>query len=93
MLHKKRAYVVKQGGPLLLTTIQRVYEDNIKSFGTLTCYLCFKNIEFGSDSLDHKTPLSRGGTNKYENLAVAHFRCNCRKNNKTEKEYREWLNK
>jgi 5-methylcytosine-specific restriction endonuclease McrA len=39
--------------------------------------------------LEHKIPLSKGGTNEYNNLAIAHSRCNKRKFNKTEKEYKE----
>lgn len=69
--------------------IQLVYEGNIKRYGTLTCYLCLKFIEIGKDNLEHKTPLSRGGTNEYENLAIACQRCNCRKHDKTEAEFRK----
>ena len=61
---------------LSIQTIQVVYEDNIKKYGTLTCYLCLNPIEFKQDSLEHKTPLSRGGTNEYNNLAVACKKCN-----------------
>jgi len=70
--------------------IQRVYEDNIKKYGTLTCCLCFKPIEFGKDSLEHLTPLSRGGSNNYDNLGIAHLVCNIRKQTKT---LEEWFNK
>jgi len=63
--------------------IQRVYEDNIKKYGTLTCYLCLKPILFGKDCIEHKIPYSRGGTNNYENLGVAHRSCNSKKHNKT----------
>ena len=59
--------------------IQKVYEDNIKKFGTLTCYLCNKPIAFGDDSLEHSTPLSRGGNNNYNNLGIAHLNCNISK--------------
>ena len=55
------------------------------------CYLCEKFIQFGQDSLEHKTPLSRGGTNEYSNLAIAHKSCNSKKQNKTETEYRKGL--
>ncbi len=82
--HKRRVLTKS----LSVETVQRVYEDNIKKYGTLTCYLCIKPIHFGKDSLEHKTPLSRGGTNLYENLAVAHRRCNNQKFTKTEEEYR-----
>lgn len=78
----------KAAGRLTLKTIQMVYEDNIKRYGTLTCYLCLEPLEFKKDSLEHKTPLCRGGTNEYSNLAVACISCNSRKKEKTEEEYR-----
>lgn len=76
---------------LTLRTLQQVYEDNIKKYGTLTCYLCFNPIEFKKDHLEHKQPLSRGGTNDYENLGIACSKCNLKKNNKTETEFRKEL--
>lgn len=79
--------ILKKG--LTKAIIQRVYEDNIKKHGTLTCYLCFKPIKFGDDSLDHSTPLTRQGTNNYENLGIAHSVCNKRKGTKT---LEEWFN-
>lgn len=90
--YKKTYTALKRGGgSLTIQIVQQIYEDNIKQFNTLTCYLCFKSIQFGSDSIDHKTPLSRGGTNIKENLGVAHLLCNISKGNKTEEEYRIWL--
>ena len=74
---------------LTVATIQQVYEDNIKTFGTLTCCLCFKWIIFGDESLEHLTPLSRGGSNKYDNLGIAHRKCNKKKGTKT---LTEWFN-
>jgi len=74
---------------LTLHTIQRVYEDNIKKYGTLTCYLCLQSIAFGNDHLEHKIPLSRGGNNLYSNLAVACNKCNLKKGSKTTKEFKE----
>ena len=81
----------KSAGQLSTKTIQLVYEDNIKKYGTLTCYLCLKAIEFGKDHLEHKFPIGRGGTNEYNNLAVACEKCNRSKNRKTEQEFREEL--
>lgn len=91
LMRIRRRSLMKKAGPLTIETIQQVYEDNIKLYGTLTCYLCLKLIQFGDDSIDHKTPLCRSGTNEYENLGVAHFICNCRKHNKTEEGYRKEL--
>lgn len=75
---------------LTLELAQRVYEDNIKKYGTLTCILCNNSIEFGQDSLEHKTPIIRGGTNQYKNLGIAHRLCNSQKNDKTMEEWRKY---
>lgn len=77
------------GDSLTIKTTQMVYEDNIKHFGTLTCIYCLNQIVFGKDSLEHKQPISRGGTNEYSNLAIACRKCNSSKGNKTEEEYRK----
>lgn len=77
------------GGILHIKDVQMTYEDNIKKFGTLTCYLCLKPIEFKKDHLEHKIPLCRGGTNEYKNLAIACAKCNIKKNRKTEEEFRK----
>ena len=77
-------------GELSIKTIQQVYEDNIKQYGTLTCIYCLKPIEFRQDHLEHKIPLSRGGSNEYDNLAIACYKCNLSKSNKTEEEYINW---
>lgn len=74
-------------GQLTKQTLQRVYEDNIKKYGTLTCYLCTKPILFGDDSLEHKIPICRNGSNEYSNLGIAHISCNSKKNKLTEEEY------
>lgn len=68
-------------------TVQRVYEDNVKKYGVLTCYLCFKPIINNDDSLDHSTPLIRGGSNNYKNLGIAHLSCNNQKYTKTLSEW------
>ena len=86
---KKRKALMKGGGELSIRQIQMVYEDNIKKYGTLTCYLCLKPVEFKKDHLEHKIPLSRGGTNEYNNLAISCQSCNCKKYKKTEQEYRK----
>ena len=85
----KRRILMKNGGELTFQVLQMVYEDNIKKYGTLTCYLCLQPILFGKDHLEHKTPLSRGGTNEYCNLAIACQHCNLTKKTKTEEEYRK----
>ena len=80
----------RNAGFLSIQTIQEIYEENIKQYGTLTCIYCQKPIVFGEDTLEHKIPLSRGGTNLRENLDIACRKCNLQKNSKTEIEYKKW---
>lgn len=83
MNHKRRL----QTSDLSAATVKAVYDANIKRHGCLTCYLCSNPIATKEDHLEHKIPLSRGGTNGYGNLDVACRRCNCKKHNKTAEEF------
>lgn len=54
-----------------------------------TCQLCNRPIDASSKwpdrmspSLDHRTPLARGGAHAVENLQAAHLRCNLQKHTK-----------
>lgn len=87
----KQSYRIRRkqrAGHLATKIIQKVYEDNIKKYGTLTCVLCFKNCSIPDSSLEHLNPISRGGTHEYTNLGIAHRLCNSTKRNKT---YEEWV--
>ena len=88
-----RVYTSKRRaiGVIDLKSVQMVYEDNIKKYGTLTCILCLKKIGFGTDSLEHKLPICRGGTNDFHNLGVSHYKCNISKGRKTVEEYQEYI--
>lgn len=88
---QKRHSLERAAGDLSLEKIQMVYEDNIKKYGTLTCIYCLNPIQFSDDALEHKQPITRGGTNEYENLGVACHSCNSKKCNRTESEFRECL--
>ena len=63
-----------------------------------TCILCGKQIddtikspEPMSLTLEHLTPISRGGTHNLDNIDFAHRACNTKKGPKTLDEYREWM--
>jgi CRISPR/Cas system Type II protein with McrA/HNH and RuvC-like nuclease domain len=43
--------------------------------------------------VDHIVPISKGGTNDYDNLATACRRCNRQKKDKTVEEFQEWRGK
>lgn len=69
--------------------LDRVFENNIETYGALTCIYCGIPIGDKKKVLDHLTPISRGGDNSYENLGVACFNCNAKKYTKT---YNEFIN-
>jgi 5-methylcytosine-specific restriction protein A len=53
------------------------------------CGYCGKQMS--SPTVDHKIPVSRGGTDALDNLIAACKPCNSRKRDKTDQEYREFL--
>jgi len=79
---------------LTFKIIQGVYENNIKKYNILTCYLCLKPIIFKDDHLDHKIPISRikefpkTKLNSKKNLGVSCSTCNLSKGSMTTAEFR-----
>lgn len=51
------------------------------------CIYCGSDISGGLHTVEHLTPLSRGGTNKVENIALACRSCNARKGDKMVTEF------
>jgi len=46
------------------------------------CFFCGERIEKIEDaSIEHKIPLSRGGSNRKDNLALSHYDCNFKRGN------------
>lgn len=79
---------LKKVGTLTKGVILEAYRINRdRNDGKLVCYLCNKEI-LGTSNLEHKTPVSRGGTNSLDNLDIAHWHCNSSKGART---YAEWL--
>jgi 5-methylcytosine-specific restriction endonuclease McrA len=77
---------IKKLNKLSIKIVRKVYHNNIKKYGKLTCVYC--DIECcDSWHLEHLTPISRGGTNDYDNLAISCPRCNLEKGVKTVDEY------
>jgi 5-methylcytosine-specific restriction endonuclease McrA len=54
------------------------------------CYFCKVPIAFGAMEIDHLTPISRGGSSDYDNLAGCCSQCNKAKANRTEEEFIVW---
>lgn len=56
---------------------------NIYAKGNGRCAICGRPIDFYSMTVDHKIPLSKGGTNELTNLQPACLTCNFLKNGLT----------
>ena len=89
---EKYKYNSRNAGNLTIQTIQQIYDENIiNNGGVLKCIYCHRELTNKEATLEHKQPLSSGGTNAKENLAIACGHCNSGKKDKTEAEYKEWL--
>lgn len=73
-LYKPDAYKVT------LEDIRQIYSSD-------KCYYCNSELKDREKSVDHKIPVSRGGTNDLQNLVICCRSCNSKKNNQTDKEY------
>lgn len=74
---------LRQAGRALKRWLLKGYGENM-----ITCHYCGKLIDGESPHLEHKTPISRGGSNHRTNLAIACASCNLKKGRKTEAEFR-----
>lgn len=64
--------------------VRQVMEDD-----DFTCSYC--DQRGGKLTIDHKLPISRGGSDNRDNLCTACHACNCRKGPKTVQEFKNYL--
>lgn len=65
--------------------------------GDHACILCGEPIDptlkaphSASRTIEHLTPIARGGRHDIDNIDFAHYGCNAQKKDRTLEEYREW---
>lgn len=46
------------------------------------CGICTEPVEISNASIDHIVPVSKGGTHTWDNVQLAHYKCNMLKSNK-----------
>lgn len=67
-------HTIRRNPQLAKTHLDRIYlRDNT------TCHLCGQHVPRHQATLDHLTRLADGGTDREDNLALAHRACNSRK--------------
>ena len=83
--HTRRVRKKCNGGAYTIEEIRELWD---KQNGI--CYYCGKLIYSSLDKerhIDHKLPISRGGSNDISNIALTCARCNLSKHTKTAEEY------
>ena len=69
----------------------KAWLDDVKQNEPTNCEYCSSKIKFIQVSIDHRQPMSRGGTSSLDNLCVCCKQCNQAKGNMTEVEWRSLL--
>jgi len=80
--HKKHKAKRRVNGIIKKGTIEQLVNNNILKYGMVTCEKCNKECECNFN-IDHIIPVSKGGTNDYDNLQILCAKCNLEKATKT----------
>lgn len=84
--HRRRARKLAAGGSHTAEDVQLQIRTQTDAKGKLRCWWCEKIIK-GRYHVDHRIPLSKGGSNDARNICITHVKCNLRKRNKLPHEY------
>lgn len=84
--HRRRARKVAAGGSYTTEDVRLQLQNQTDRKGVARCWWC--NEPMGDDqSIDHRIPLSRGGSNDARNIVIVHLHCNQVKYAKLPHEY------
>lgn len=74
--------------PYYITPEDKAVMNEFKQKNKCVCAYCGKNISNREElTVDHKIPISRGGTTVESNLAISCYKCNGEKSDMTDEEY------
>lgn len=74
--HRRRALKMGSGGKYTKADVELHYQSQKGR-----CWWCGKSLN-GNFHIDHRVPLSRGGSNDARNICISCPECNCRKHDK-----------
>ncbi len=84
--HNRRARLRSAGGSLMTSDLKAIRAAQTDKKGRLRCWYCGIRIS-DTPHIEHKIPLSRGGSNGPENICYSCSDCNLRKSTKTLAEF------
>jgi 5-methylcytosine-specific restriction endonuclease McrA len=84
--HKRRSRIVAAGGMHTANDIGSIRRAQTDKRGRLICWWCSRPIH-GNYHIDHRIPLTRGGSNDPGNLVISCPTCNLRKHDKLPQEW------
>jgi len=61
-----------------------VYRMLMKRHGFVPCFVCGEHVDASTATAEHIIPLSRGGTDDIDNIAISHRKCNMRRSDSME---------
>lgn len=81
---EKKEKLTRRGQSARKRLKQRVYRRYVDP----RCHYCKIELTYGQATVDHKQPVSKGGTDDEENLVLACYKCNHDKGDQTEEDYK-----
>jgi 5-methylcytosine-specific restriction endonuclease McrA len=85
--HNRKARKRENGGTLTFGELNEQFE-----LQEGLCFYCGRLLDDNSTHIDHRVPISRGGSNSIENIALSCPSCNLKKHTKTDIEFLQEIN-
>lgn len=79
---RKRSPSSERGTRYIKASERRAIRANLFAAQGGYCALCGDEMEYESAQIDHIIPVALGGTNRFNNLQLAHGPCNMRRRTK-----------
>lgn len=84
--HRRRARKYGRNGSYTIDDVRLQLKMQTDRKGIARCWWCSEPLG-NNQSIDHRIPLSRGGSNDARNICITHLKCNMIKNDKLPHEY------